>query len=176
MTFFRLTKFAISLSGTYQYSILTDKLTPYQKQPNTFYYDNNISTNGQNDGYISPVKPVSNYRISISSPQFWLSGRKNKKLPFAITPYYFGVFSNEQSPNNNLGLVINFLGQSFNRYDKKPDGSFDKSARYKFAQALNIGYNIISTGNKDPRYFFVSGTFSLVSFKPIKILPPKRIQ
>lgn len=174
ITFFRLTKFAVSLSGTYQYSILTDKLTSYQKRPNTFYFDNSISTNGQNDGYILPVKPISNYRLSLSVPQFWLSSRTNKKLPFALTPYYFGVFANGQSPNSNIGIVLSFLGQSFHRYDKNSDGSFDKTARYKFAQALNLGYNFVSTGNKDPRYFFVSGTFSLAAFKPKKILPSER--
>lgn len=173
ITIFRQTKFAISLSGTYQYSILTDKLTSYQNRPNTFYFDNNISSNGQVDGYISPVKPVSNYRISVSSPQFWLSGKWNKKLPFALTPYYFGVFANGQLPNNNLGIVLSFLGKGFYKYDKNSDGKYDKSARYKFTQALNLGYNIISTGNKDPRYFFVSGTFSLAAFKPKNILTPK---
>jgi hypothetical protein len=174
LTLFRLTKFAISLSGTYQHSILTDNLTSYQKRPNTFYFDTNVSTNGQNDGYLSPVQPQSNYRLSLSIPQFWLSGRNNKKLPFAVTPYYFGVFAKGQAPNNNFGIVLSLLGQSFDRYDKKSDGSFDKTAKYKFAQALNLGYNFVSTGSKEPRFFFVSGTFSLAAFQPKKILPAVR--
>jgi hypothetical protein len=174
ITLFRLTKYAISLSGTYQYSILTDKLTSYQKRPNTFYFDNSISTNGQNDGYISPVEPIGNYRLSLSVPQFWLSGKNNKKLPFAVTPYYFGVFAKGQAPNNNIGIVLSLLGQSFHRYDNNSDGSFDKNARFKFAQSLNLGYNFISTGNIDPQYFFVSGTFSLAAFKPKKTLSSER--
>lgn len=104
VTAFKGTAFSISASLSYQNSIVTDDLTSYQKRPNTFYFDPNISTNGQNDGYLSPVNPKENFRLSLSLPQFWLSGKENIKLPFVITPYYHGLISKINKPNNNLGI------------------------------------------------------------------------
>lgn len=174
-TVFRGTAFALSFGATYQNAINTDKLTSYQKMTNTFYVDNNISSNGLNEGYLAPVDPVETLRLSVSAPQFWVSGIRNKRFPFALTPYYYVFFSEDSKPNNNVGVVFSLLGDFFRRFDTNDDLTYNKKARYKFAQAFNIGYNFVSTGNKDPKYFFVSGTFSLAAFKAKKILPKARM-
>lgn len=168
-TVFKSTKFAVSFSASYQKSINTDNLTSYQKMSNTFYWDTNISSNGQNDGYLSPVDPVKTLRLSLSVPQFWISGNWNKKIPFAVAPYFYGVYADGSESNNNVGVVLSFLGTQFRKYDRNSDNTYNKKARYKFAQAFNIGYNFVSTGSKDPRFFFVSGTFSLSALKPKKV-------
>lgn len=173
LTLFRSTLYAISFSAAYQKSIITDNLTSYQNRANSFYFDNSVSTNGQVDGYIAPVRPIGNYRFSFSVPQFWVSGSWNDKLPFALTPYYFGVYADGIKPSNNLGLTLSFLGERFRKFDRTTNGDFDPKARYKFAQAFNIGYNLISTGSKEPRYLFVSGTFSLASFQGGRELPSR---
>lgn len=170
ITAFKGTTFAISASMSYQNSIVTDNLTSYQKRPNTFYFDPNISTNGQNDGYLSPVNPTENLRLSLSLPQFWLSGKWNTKVPFVITPYYHGLISKKNIPNNNFGVVLSILPKPFRKFDRD-NSTYKKDAIFKFAQAFNLGYNFISTGNKDPKFFFVSGTFNLGVFKPKKDIP-----
>lgn len=53
----------------------------------------------------------------------------------------------------------------FRRFDRD-NSTFKKDASFKFSQAFNLGYNFVSSGNKDPKFFFVSGTFNLGVFKP----------
>ncbi|SDK43135.1 hypothetical protein SAMN05421823_102717 [Catalinimonas alkaloidigena] len=177
LSIFRSTKFVISLSASYQHSIATDNLTSYQNRSNTFYIDDNVASNGTNDGYFSPIDPTRNYRLSISLPQFWISSSLGSKLPFALTPYYYVNISDVYIPKNNFGIVLSFLSKKFDRFDRNSNGSFNSEARFAFAQAFNIGYNIVSAGSKDPNYFFVSGTFSLNTIKDriVKGLPrPKK--
>ena len=171
ITMFKGTLFALSGSATYQNSIITENLTSYQLRSNTFYFDANIASNGQNEGFLSPLKSTNNLRLSLSFPQFWLSGSWNNFLPFAVTPYYFGIYSSVIKPNHNAGIILSFIGKRFRKFDRKDSGDFDSEARYKFAQALNIGYNFISTERAEQKYFFVSGTFDLNTFKPKKDLP-----
>ncbi|HEX6193756.1 MAG TPA: hypothetical protein VFZ42_15380 [Chitinophagaceae bacterium] len=166
VSIFYSTAMAISFSAMAQKSVLTDNLKNYEKRSNTFYFDNNVTTNGQNDGYLLPITPIENYRISISAPQFWFPWAHNKKLPFVVTPYYFGTFSKGNIPNNNAGIILSFLPAPFRRFDRNKDGSLKPDSKFKFDKIINLGYNHISSGNKDPRYFFVSGTFNLGVFKP----------
>ncbi|GAB3577680.1 hypothetical protein [Hymenobacter daeguensis] len=172
-TFFKGTTFAISFSGLYQNSIVTDKLTSYQKRANSFYFDDNIAANGTNEGYISPVEPTQNLRLSVATPVFMISGSDNDRLPFAFVPYYYCLLTSGEDLHN-AGIILSFIGKRFREFDRNSNGSIKKDARYEFAQALNIGYNIIGAGSKDPNYFFVSGTFNLsnVKAKP-KVIKPE---
>ncbi|WP_298308622.1 hypothetical protein [Flavobacterium sp.] len=168
---FRSTSFSVSTSLSYQNSIITDNLISYQNKSNTFYNDSNVASNGNIDGYLTPINPTENYRFSLASTQFWISGQKNNFLPFAITPYYYGTYSNNNKPINNAGLILSFLNKRFRKFDRKADGTIDRAANYKFDKILNIGYNLISNSPTNPNYFFLSGSFNLNVFKPKLPIP-----
>ena len=160
------TAYAIAASATYKRSINTDNLVSYAKRSNTFFYDDNIYVNGQNDGYLSPVDPTHNFRFSLSAPLFLVSPNTNNTLPFSITPYYFLILSEGDGANNNGGIILSFYNKRFYKFDRTNAGRYKKEAAFKFDKVLNVGYNIISSKNKSPRYFFVSGAFNLGVFKP----------
>jgi hypothetical protein len=117
------------------------------------------------------MNPTENYRFSLASTQFWISGKKNNFLPFAITPYYYGTYSNNKKPINNAGLILSLLNKRFRKFDRNSDNTINSSANYKFDKVLNIGYNLISNSPTNPNYLFLSGTFSLSNFRPKKELP-----
>lgn len=166
------TYMAFTLSGSIERSIVTDDLTSYQKRSNTFYYDNQISSNGKADGYFSPVNPTNNYRLSLSIPYFIGAIRKDsnalaRRYPLIVAPYYFGIFSNASLPNHNVGVTLSFLDAKFRRFDVDFHNNPLKKRNegYVFKQALTLGLNLISTNQKNPIYAFISGTFDISRIK-----------
>jgi hypothetical protein len=166
--FFR-TSSALALNLSYKNSIVTDDLTSFQKRSsNEIYVDNNIATNGEVDGYLTPLTPSKNWRFSIAYPQF-LKG----SLHLAIIPYYFVKFGESIKPKNNAGIMFTFLNDTFRNFDKKKDGQYDQDARYTFESAFSIGLNLLSTGSDKRNYVFLSGTVSFGKTKAQKEKEPQ---
>jgi hypothetical protein len=166
--FFR-TRSALALNLSYKNSIVTDDLTSFQKRTsNEIYVDNNIATNGEVDGYLTPLAPSKNWRFSIAYPQFLRSS-----LHLAIIPYYFVKFGESIKPKNNAGIMFTILNDTFRDFDKKKNGQYDQDARYTFESAFSIGLNLISTGTEKRNYIFLSGTVSFGKTKAKKDEEPK---
>lgn len=155
------TKYAIAVNLSYKNSIETDDQISYQKKPsNTIYVDNNISTNGPHDGYLSPLDPSKNWRISLASP-FFLKTRR----AFALIPYYFINFGEGLSPKNNAGIMFTVLNDKFRDFDSGNSANRDTSKTYSFETAFSIGLNLLSTGSANHPFLFLSGTITLGSSK-----------
>lgn len=159
-SFFKGTAWAASFSLSGNYSIVTDELTSFQNLTNTFYTDQNIATNGTNDGYIAPGDPTKNIRFSVSVPQFWISGRKNSRFPFVVVPYYSLIHRIDASTTHNAGIVASFIPKRFRGFDRDDNGNFIETF-YQFSKSLGIGYNALSNSKKDPHFIFISGTFAI---------------
>src|SRR5205814_6581571 len=110
--FFR-THSALALNLSYKNSIVVDDLTSYQKKSsNKIYVDNNIATNGEIDGYLNPLSPLSNWRFSFAYPYFI-----DNKLHMALIPYYFIKFGEGIKPKNDAGIMFTFLNETFRNFD-----------------------------------------------------------
>lgn len=164
---FRRTAYAISLSVAYQKLILTDDLTSFQNKPNRFYVNNDIALNGTNDGYLAPLTPVGNWRLSASVPLFNLP--LIREASFCLIPYYFNEKSKGESFNHNAGITLTYLFNKFYKFDIEGKRTINPSARYLFGDAFSIGYNFINTANRNQPYVFVSAAFNIgdIKFKPI---------
>lgn len=172
---FHRTSFALAFTASYQRSFVTDELIPVAERAATFYVDNTIATNGKAVGYVGPFEAKDNWRLSTALPLFSLSGEKNEIFPFAPTPYYFVRISEGSKPNHNAGILLSFLPKRFYKFDKVlGTDTYNPAARYKFKGALTLGYNLISSGKDDQRYFFVGGTFTLGDTKAKKELTPRK--
>lgn len=155
------TKYALSLNITYKNSIETEDQVSYQKKgSNTIYVDDNVATNGEEDGYLSPLTPKKNWRFSFAVPWFIKSERS-----IAIIPYYFANFGNGLKPKNNAGIMFTFLNDPFRNFDAKNPANREASTKYSFKSAFSLGLNLISTGSEKHSYVFLSGT---ITFEPRK--------
>lgn len=152
------TKFAIAFNLRYKNSIETDEQVNYQKKAsNTIYVDNSIVTNGENDGFLSPLDPSKNWRVSLSFPWFL----KTEKRQFALMPYYFISFGEGLTPKNNAGLILTMLNDKFRGFDDANTGNRDTDKKYSFDAAFSVGLNLLSTGTGNHPFIFLSGTFNL---------------
>ena len=152
------TKSALALNFSIGNSVLTDDLTSFQRRSsNEIYADNNILTNGSNDGYFSPLSKTTNARFALAYPNFL------KKSKVAIVPYYILKVGEGIVPKNNAGIMFTILNDKFRDFDL-PAGP----TNYKFETAFSIGLNFISTGSETKNYVFLSGTVSFGSAKAKK--------
>jgi len=150
------TKSAIAFNLAYKNSIVTDDQTSYQKKSdNTVYADNNIVTNGTSDGYLSPVDPSKNWRLSLAFPQFLKTSKA-----VAIIPYYFVKFG-EGIPKNNAGIMFTVMNDKFRNFDARNSTDPNRKDTYSFETAFSVGLNLLSRGTKNNPFLFISGTITI---------------
>lgn len=155
------TCYAFAFNLSYKNSIETDDQVSYQKKAsNTIYTDNNILSNGEDDGYLSPLTPKKNWRMSLAVPWFLKT-----KRAFSIIPYYFINFGKGISPKNNAGVMFTVLNDKFRDFDKDNPADRDKGKTYTFETAFSVGLNLISTGSDKHSFIFLSGTITFGSSK-----------
>lgn len=155
------TKYAIAVNLSYKNSIETDDQVSYKKKSsNTIYVDNNISTNGSDDGYLSPLGPSKNWRISLAIPWFLKTSRA-----FAIMPYYFINFGEGLRPKNNAGIMFTVLNDKFRDFDAGNTANRAAGKTFSFETAFSVGLNLLSIGSVNHPFLFISGTITLGSSK-----------
>jgi hypothetical protein len=162
--------FAIAFNGSYKREIAVDQLTSYQDITPGFYVDTKVASNGEIDGYLTPVETQHRFRGSVAVPVFWKA--TTKKLQFIPTPYYSMALTRFNKSTHYAGIGISITTSKIYNRDRTLDR---ESLKFSDLASITLGWNFLNSADKsNGRFLFVSGTFKFGNLKPAKKAVPQK--